>query len=114
MQMATANHNPRTKGFTPRDPRPLSPLAWKESPNKSSRRGRTPYLVVVHRPVGQFGPSISWLCNPESQASAHVITEGRGTGVDVATQLVPWDQKAWSCRSFNAISYNVEADDDAW
>jgi hypothetical protein len=35
-------------------------------------------------------------------------------GVDVATQLVPWDQKAWACASFNSISYNVEADDDAW
>lgn len=68
----------------------------------------------MHRPVGGFGPSISWLCNPKSQASAHVITEGRGTGADVATQLVPWNQKAWAASTFNRISYNIEADDDAW
>lgn len=34
--------------------------------------------------------------------------------MDVATQLVPWDRKAWSCESFNSYSYNVEVDDDAW
>jgi len=92
----------------------LPKLDWKESPNKSSRRGTIPYLVVIHRPVGPYRPSINWLCNPQADASAHVITEGNGTGVDVATQLVAWDQKAWACASFNSQSYNIEADDDAW
>lgn len=99
-------------------PKPVtlpSPLPYKQSPNYSERRhGITPYLIVVHRPVGAYGPSINWLCNPNSQVSAHVITEGNGTGVDVATQLVPWDKKAWACAAFNTASYNLEIDDDAW
>jgi hypothetical protein len=110
-----ANHNPGSRNFTPADPKPLPPLDWKESPNQSERQwGRIPYLVVMHRPVGEYEPSISWLCNPRADASAHVITEGRNTGTDVATQLVAWDRKAWSCMAFNNASYNIEADDDAW
>lgn len=95
----------------------LPKLAWRESPNQSARtlpRGHVPYLVVWHRPVGRYRPSVDWLCNPDSQASAHIITEGNNTGVDVATQLVPWDRKAWACAAFNSPSYNVEVDDDAW
>lgn len=92
-----------------------TPLPFRESPNQSPRRhGITPYLIVVHRPVGAYRPSIEWLCNPRSQVSAHVITEGNGTGVDVATQLVRWERKAWACASFNSVSYNLEVDDDAW
>lgn len=89
----------------------LPPLVWHESPNQSSRlHGITPYLVVVHRPVGGYAGSIMHLCDPASQASAHVITDSNRE----ATQLVAWDQKAWSCKSFNSVSYNVEVDDDAW
>jgi N-acetyl-anhydromuramyl-L-alanine amidase AmpD len=91
------------------------PLPFKKSPNFSERRhGITPYLIVVHRPVGKEKPSISWLCNPAAQVSAHILTEGHGTGVDVATQLVPWDKKSWACAAFNSSSYNLEIDDDAW
>lgn len=92
-----------------------TPLPYRESPNQSERlHFRRPWLIVVHRPVGKYGPSIEWLRNPKAQASAHIITEGNGTGVDVATQLVPWDRKAWACASFNSASYNLEVDDDAW
>lgn len=92
-----------------------TPLPFKESPNQSARlHGLKPYLIVVHRPVGEYGPSINWLRNPKAQASAHIITEGNKTGVDAATQLVPWDRKAWACASFNSASYNLEVDDDAW
>jgi len=76
--------------------------------------GVVPYLIVVHRPVGSYHGSADWLCNPKAQASAHVLTEGNGTGVDVATQLVAWDKKAWHAMSFNSISYGIEVDDDAW
>jgi N-acetyl-anhydromuramyl-L-alanine amidase AmpD len=108
------NHNPRSREFVPREPKPLPRIAWDETPNQSARIGKRPYLIVIHRPVGMYRPSINWLKNPASDASAHVITEGKGTGVDVATQLVPWDRKAWSCSAFNSFSYNIEADDDAW
>jgi N-acetyl-anhydromuramyl-L-alanine amidase AmpD len=92
-----------------------TPLTYRASPNQSQRlHGLVPYLIAIHRPVGKYGPSIDWLRNPDSQASAHIITEGKGTGVDVATQLVPWDRKAWACASFNSATYNIEVDDDAW
>ena len=95
----------------------LPKLAFRETPNQSSRHlhnGIAPFLIVVHRPVGTYHGSVDWLCNPKSQASAHVITEGNGTGVDEATQLVPWDRKAWHAMAFNSISYGIEVDDDAW
>src|SRR5262245_22638017 len=76
----------------------LPKLAWQESPNQSTRsQGIVPYLIVAHRPVGSYHGSADWLCNPKAQASAHVLTEGNGTGVDEATQLVAWDKKAWAC-----------------
>lgn len=95
----------------------LPKLAYRESPNQSARTlqaGQRPYLVVVHRPVGSYHGSVEWLCNPRSQASAHILTEGNGTGVDEATQLVAWDRKAWHAMSFNSVSYGIEVDDDAW
>jgi hypothetical protein len=91
------------------------PLTFRESPNQSARsQGLVPFLVCWHRPVGSYHGSADWLCNPKAQASAHVLTEGNGTGVDEATQLVPWDRKAWACASFNSATYNIEVDDDAW
>jgi hypothetical protein len=93
----------------------LPKLAWRKSPNSSERSpGIVPYLIVAHRPVGSYHGSAEWLCNPKAQASAHVLTEGNGTAVDEATQLVPWDKKAWACASFNSASYNIEVDDNAW
>jgi hypothetical protein len=93
----------------------LPKLAWMESPNQSERSpGIVPYLIVAHRPVGNYHGSAGWVCNPKAQASAHILTEGNGTGVDEATQLVPWDKKAWACASFNSASYNIEVDDNAW
>lgn len=91
------------------------PLPYRPSPNQSARSpGVTPYLIVWHRPVGSYHGSVDWLCNPASQASAHIVTEGNKTGVDVATQLVPWDRKAWTQGTFNSASYGIEVDDDAW
>jgi hypothetical protein len=93
----------------------LPALDWQPSPNWSERSpGIVPYLIVAHRPVGSYHGSADWLCNPKAQASAHVLTEGNGTGVDEATQLVPWDKKAWACAAFNSASYNIEVDDNAW
>lgn len=100
-----------------RDNVQLPKLAQQPSPNFSERnlqRGHAPYLIVLHRPVGSYHGSADYLCKPSTQASAHILTEGNGTGVDVATQLVPWDKKAWACMAFNSISYNLEIDDDAW
>ena len=67
--------------------------------------------MVVHRPVGSYTGSIEHLCDPASQASAHVIV--REDGME-ATQLVPWDRKAWACASFNSASDNIETPDLIW
>lgn len=95
----------------------LPPLKFRLSPNHSKRNlhnGHKPFLIVVHRPVGSYHGSVDWLCNPKSQASCHVITEGNKTGADEATQLVPWNAKAWHAMAFNDISYGVETDDNCW
>lgn len=90
----------------------LPPLAWRESPNQSPRLlppGQKPYLVVIHRPVGSYHGSVTWLCDPRSKASAHIVSEH-----GEATQLVAWDRKAWHACAFNSLSYGLEIDDDAW
>ncbi len=93
-----------------RKPVVLPHLAIKSSPNQSARRGPV-HLVVVHRPVGSYEGSIATLMNPASQASAHVIMAPGGKN---ATQLVPWDRKAWACKAFNSLSDNLEIADEAW
>lgn len=93
----------------------LPPLKQVASPNVSDRaHGIVPYLIVVHRPVGSYSGSIRTLCDdtrpPSQRVSAHLITDSNRE----ATQLVPWDRKAWTCGAFNSASYNLEIDDDAW
>ena len=103
-----------------RPPKPVklpTPLAWRRSPNFSARRhGIAPFLIVCHRPVGGYEPSIRTLTTPrgDDSVSSHIITEGRFTGVDVATQLVEWHMKSWACAVYNSVAYNLEIDDDAW
>lgn len=87
----------------------LLPLRQHPSPNRSDRR-QTPYLIVVHRPVGAFAGAERTLTDPAAQVSAHVLTNSNREAV----QLVPWDRKAWACMAFNSASYNVEVDDHAW
>lgn len=88
----------------------LPPLVQRPSPNQSTRRGVVPYLVVVHRPVGSYAGAVATCLDPARQVSYHVLTDSDRE----ATQLVPWDRKAWSCVAFNSASYNVSIDDDAW
>jgi hypothetical protein len=96
----------------PSDPGvPLPKLRLHSSPNQSARlHGLTPYLVVVHRPVGGFAGAEATLTDPAAQVSAHILTDSNREAV----QLVPWDRKAWACASFNSASYNLEIDDAAW
>lgn len=89
----------------------LPELVQHPSPNQSSRRGEKVHLIVCHRPVGSYLGSISTLCNPAAEASAHVITKPGG---QEATQLVPWGEKAWACKALNAFSDNIEFNDEMW
>jgi hypothetical protein len=92
----------------------LPELRQHPSPNFSSRHGAVPFLIVLHRPVGSFESAERALTDdsrpPAERVSAHVLL---GTG-HRAVQLVPWDVKAWTCASFNSLSYNLEVGDEAW
>lgn len=88
----------------------LPPLVQHSSPNQSARREPV-RLIVVHRPVGSYVGAIEHLCDPATDASCHVIVREDG---EEATQLVPWDRKAWACVAFNSTSDNIETPDNIW
>lgn len=49
-----------------------------QSPNKMSRNGWKPDIIVCHISDGYFESGIGWLCNPKSQASAHFFVSKLG------------------------------------
>lgn len=83
----------------------LPELKWRESPNRSSRGGAHVRLLVWHETAGPYAGSVSWLCNPKADASAHLVV--REDGLE-ATQLVPLHEKAWHAAAFNPPSIGVE------
>lgn len=83
----------------------LPELHWRESPNRSSRGGSSVHLLVWHETAGAYAGSVSWLCNPAAQASAHIVV--REDGLE-ATQLVHLREKAWHAAAFNPQSIGVE------
>lgn len=107
----------------------LPQLPYHYSPNQSSRpKGVVPHLIVLHswgNPLAltpataksRFNANVNYLSNPNTpyQASAHVVYGGCiGDPHGLATQLVPWDQKAWTEMSFNSVSYSIESADAIW
>lgn len=83
----------------------LPELVWKRSPNRSSRHGARIDLLVWHETAGSYRGSVSWLCNPAADASAHLVIREDG---DEATQLVGLGTKAWHASDFNRRSVGVE------
>lgn len=83
----------------------LPELVHRASPNHSSRQGEKVRLLVWHQTAGAYAGSVSWLCNPAAQASAHLVI--REDGLE-ATQLVPLAEKAWHAAAFNGFSVGVE------
>ena len=83
----------------------LPPLTWQPSPNYSSRHGARIDLIVWHETAGSYASAVSWLCNPVSQASAHLVV--REDGLE-ATQLVKLADKAWTQVQFNSRAIGVE------
>jgi len=61
--------------------------------------------LVWHATAGAYAPSISWLCNPASQASAALVVREDGAE---ATQLVHLAAKAWHAVAWNGFSVGVE------
>lgn len=66
-------------------------IKWRQSPNHSSREGHTPDIISCHITQGSYAGAISWLCNPESQASSHFVVSQKGE----ITQLVDIRHSAW-------------------
>jgi N-acetyl-anhydromuramyl-L-alanine amidase AmpD len=87
------------------DPVVLPELHWRESPNRSSRHGEHVRLLVWHETAGAYAGSVSWLCNPKADASAHLVIREDG---QAATQLVPLAEKAWHAAAANPYSVGVE------
>lgn len=88
----------------------LPRLVFRWSPNQSRRLLRV-RLVVVHRPVGSYRGAIASMCDRKHEAAAQVIIREDGRE---ATQLVPWNRKAWACRFYNSVSDNIETPDWLW
>lgn len=83
----------------------LPTLVQRKTPNQSSRNGVVPNLIVWHETAGSYAGSVSWLCNPAADASAHLVV--REDGLE-ATQLVHIDRKAWHASAFNSRSIGIE------
>lgn len=74
-----------------------------------------PDTLIIHFTGGSSAESsVSWLCNPQAKASAHVVI-GRDGAI---TQLVPFDTVAWHAgessyggrSGFNRYSIGIELD----
>ena len=83
----------------------LPQLVQRKTPNQSSRNGQAVTHLVWHATACHYAPSISWLCNPLAQASAHLVIREDG---GEATQLVHLAQKAWHAVAWNGFSVGVE------
>lgn len=86
-------------------PTVLAPLNWRPSPNFSSRNGRQITHLVWHSTAGTYTGSVSWLCDPRADASAHLVIREDGAEV---TQLVHLADKAWHAAAWNGFSVGVE------
>ena len=88
-------------------------IEYKQSPNHSGEIA--PSIIVQHHTGGwpNGEGSVSWLCNPAANASAHLVINDVGK----VTQLVPFNIKAWHAgsstssyrgQSPNSISVGIE------
>ncbi len=83
----------------------LPPLVFVSSPNQSPRDGSPLRFVVVHETEGAYAGAVSWLCNPDSEVSAHLVLSEDGNR---CAQLVRLDSKAWHAADFNDESIGLE------
>lgn len=94
---------PEPKVYLPR-------LHFKESPNQSERvHGPDAIrLIIVHTPEGGYEGTINYITsktNPR-KVSYHVLISEDGKE---ATQMVPWNRKAWHAGAYNSLSEGVSA-----
>lgn len=64
----------------------------KNSPNHfNGRNGWKPDMIVCHITEGGYAGAVSWLCNPQAQASSHFVVAADGR----ITQLVDLTNGSW-------------------
>ena len=68
-----------------------TPYRYVESPNTNKKKIIPEYLVIHYTAGRNLEGAVSWLTNPQSKASAHIVI-GRDGKV---AQLVPFDTIAW-------------------
>jgi N-acetyl-anhydromuramyl-L-alanine amidase AmpD len=92
------------------------PLAWHPSPNYSGRNGTVPSVLFNHVwGGGTLDSVVSWLSEPASQASAHLVYAGRvGPSANQAVQLVAFADKAWTECDLNPRGISIESADQVW
>jgi N-acetyl-anhydromuramyl-L-alanine amidase AmpD len=67
-------------------------ITQRPSPNKyDGRKGWKPDMIVCHITEGSYDGAVSWLCNPQAQASAHFVVAQDGR----VAQLVQLTDGAW-------------------
>ena len=97
-EMAVAKPKVRKR---PKWARDLPPLVYRESPNQSARASwSTVEVIICHTPEAPYS-IVGYLRDPSSQVSYHILLSEDGK---VATQLVPWDRKAWHALDDNSRS----------
>ena len=81
------------------------------SPNKSTRGGAHPTLIVIHATVshnlkglGDLKAIGNWFQNPSARASSHVCTDNEGN----SARYVRDAEKAWHCAAYNRMSLGIE------
>ena len=89
---------------------------WHPSPNHSSRNGTQASVLFNHVwGGGTFDGTVSWLCSPGSEASAHLVYAGRlGPDAGRCLQLVAWADKAWTECDLNPRGISIETADAVW
>lgn len=81
------------------------------SPNRSSRGGARPTLIVVHATAGHNRPGVvdlgglgGWFGTPASEVSSHVATDNEGR----SARFVADADKAWHCAGYNRVALGIE------
>ncbi|AFL99778.1 negative regulator of beta-lactamase expression [Desulfitobacterium dehalogenans ATCC 51507] len=79
-------------------------IEWVGTPNfRSGRNGRKPLAIVDHITAGYYPSCLSWLQNPESQASAHYLVLRNGR----ILQLVEDKNTAWHAGIVNQPNWSL-------
>lgn len=111
-------------------PAPLLPkVIYKPTSACSSRQGAKVDVVVVHRwgspyvdaahTIESYHGVISEFLDVSQQRSAHLVFPGSAIPLNAQgrleiTQMVPWDQLAWTQMAYNPFADEIETADALW